>query len=379
MPLKDAVVGWYVKHYIIPRAQILDSPGFVVFNVSGKSPIFARQVIVPELIFILLEKSLIQKFGDSAKSKLYSVGKKFGYRFSIMGKFSQKGDLKEKDLASYIEMINKFIEGTYATNISCSIDIANEVVEYYAKNFVVSSKTGHGYFLPLGAVSGMMSYIFDNPKIEGIQIASQGTGADNCQILCGPAEWLRKRVKNLFTESNLGGLDTEPEYASMNKIQKTENSNYSFSQFIDAGMFSFNQGLVMGGEQRYFIYEISGLHMLEWYLQEEPEAKQIIKTAAYEAGKKIASEFPDSLSERFLMDLFTAFGWGDVLVLEKNKKQMVEFKYAPWTKFCKNIDFIIPCGLLEGFLSIILKRNIKLNAVEKETSQGFLDLLFQED
>lgn len=380
MEIKDKVVSFYIKHYLIPRAQIVDKPGFVIFNVSGKTPIFARQIIVPESFFILLEKKLVDKFKDVGRGKLYSAGKKFGYRFSVMGGFSKRGEMEDKKLPDYIKMINKFIEGTYASDISCDIYMDKSKVKYSLKNFVVCNKLGYGYFLPLGAAAGMISYLMNNDKIEGVQTKCQGAREERCTLIYEPIEELKKEIKKfkIFTESNLKNLEIDSAYQSMNSIRKTENSNYSFQQFIDSGTFSFKEGIIMNNFQRYFIYEISGIYMLEKELQEDNEMKKILFEAAYETGKEILKNNESWSSLESLNDLLTSFGWGDVLILEKNKKYVVDIKYFPWTKFYESADFIFVRGLLSGLLSIISKREVKLKTAEKSTSEGYFHLFFTE-
>ncbi len=375
MTLQDKVVSWYVKHYLIPKAQILDKPGFVCFNVSGKTPFFARQIIIPELFFILLEKKIFEEFGEPGQQKLYSLGKKFGYRFGLMANLSQKPALKEKDLPNYLEMITKFIEGTYGKNISFDLNQKKSIIKYYAENFIVCSELGYGYFLPVGAIAGLTSYIFNNPEIEAVLLNVETKGNFKSELICAPINELKN---NQFTEINLKGLEEDLSYASINEIKKIESSTYSFSQFINSKVFSFKEGVILSKSQRYFIFEISGLHLIENEFNKDSKTKKLLESVSIETGKRIAEDFRNTLSEKLFIDLFTAFGWGELNLFEQNKKQIINAKYSPWTKFSKTIDFIILRGLIEGFLSVVLDKEINLITKEKDLSQGYLNLLFEE-
>jgi predicted hydrocarbon binding protein len=379
MQIKDKVVGWYVKHYLMPRAQIIDKPGFVIFNVTGKTQIFARQIIIPESFFVLLEKQLRDKLGDEGKRLLYSTGKRFGVRFSIMGSFSKKGEMADNKLSDYIGMVNKFIEGTYASDISAEIDVSKKRVLYDMKNFVVCSKIKNASFLPLGAGCGLIAYILDDETIEGVHLECQSAGNKTCKILYAPMKELEKEgYTNVFKETNLKGLEFSPDYEQMNSIQETENSQYSFNQLIDAGLFSFEQGIILRNNQRYFIYEISGIYLLEQELGKNSIAKKILYDVSYETGKNLELVEKDENPLKGIIDLLTAFGWGDVLILEKSSKYFVNIKYFPWTKFYEEIDFIVFRGLLAGMLSSVSNRDVKFKDVEKDVSQGYLSLVFSE-
>jgi len=380
MAIKDIVVGLYVKNYLMPRAQIIDKPGFVVFNVTGKTPIFARQMIFPELFFILLEKKLIEGLGNEGKRILYSVGKKFGIRFSLMGNFSKRGEIPDKKIPDYINMINKFIEGTYASDISCEPDVNNSKVIYHLKNFVVCSKDGYGFFLPLGAGCGLIAYLLNDETIEGVHLECQGDGKEKCKLLYEPINKLKLDIKDkpIFKETDLKGLEFTPDYGSMNAIKETESSKYSFQQFIDSNIFSFNAGIIMNGDQRYFIYEVSGIYMLERELQKSNVTKKILGEIAYETGKRMLLNYKGELSLESLIDLLTAFGWGDVLILEKASKYVVNIKYFPWTEFSDEVEFITFQRMIAGMLSIISKREVKFKRIEKDSSQGYLSLVFAE-
>ncbi|MFH1752016.1 MAG: hypothetical protein ABH821_03720 [archaeon] len=353
MTLKDNVLGFYVKHFLMPRAQILDKPGFIVFNVSGPNAVFARQVLIPEQFFVLLEKKVDKKI-------LYSVGKKFGYRFALIGNFSRKGEISDGKLPEYIQMVNKFIEGTYASKIDCKIDLSIPRIEYFLDNFVVCNKTT-GYFLPLGAAAGMLSYIL-NDSIDGKHLECESNGKSECKLEYSLSE----------KDFDFSCLSVSPDYLSMNSVKELLEKQLSLQKLIDASVFSFEKGILSCQNQRFFILEVSALYLLE---KELP--KKVLENVSFETGKFIAETLSigslDSLS-----DFLTAFGFGEVVIFKEKSKLIVNLKYFPWTKFENEVSFVFVKSLLEGTITSVQKRQVLLSLIEKNVLQGSLTLFFHE-
>ncbi|MDE1860472.1 MAG: hypothetical protein KGH72_02025, partial [Candidatus Micrarchaeota archaeon] len=232
MDIKDEVVRLYVKNFIINKSQNIETPGFIFFKLSGKTPIFARQVIMPEDFFINLEE-IIAKKNTAAKRALYSAGKKFGYRFCLLGGFSNSKDKKGSDLVSYINIINKFIEGTYASRIECDVDLSKKSCLYSIENFIVINKIGSGYFLPLGAAAGLMAYIFQDPSIEGVLESSDQNGK-KATLLYAPATYLKQNKRTFFSEKDFSGLESTSEYIDFNQVKPLKYSHFSFKMLLDS-------------------------------------------------------------------------------------------------------------------------------------------------
>ena len=368
MDIKDSALRFYVQNFIINKSQNIEVPGFVFFKLSGKTPIYARQVIMPEDFFVNLEKSIIEK-DEGSKHMIYSTGKKFGYSFCLLGGFSNSVDKKGQDLVSYINIINKFIEGTYATKIDCRVDTETKSCTYLMENPIVVSKLGYGYFLPLGAAAGLMSYIFQDQHIEGV-LENFDLESDCGTLLYAPAEYLKKNNKNFFSETNLTGLEPTSDYISLNQVAELKYSNYSFEMLLDSKLFSFNKGVIMNNKERYFIIEVSALYLIEKELSIHTSE---IYNAAFKAGRRMLENVKD-ISTKTIIDYLSAFGWGDVLIMKENGKYIVNVDHFPYTKFYKEIDYSIFSGLLSGMLSIITNENITFTKTKKTVSQGYLSI-----
>lgn len=375
--IREKIVGSYVKHYLMPRVQVIDKPGFVFFNFS-KADFFSRQLVMPELFFVHLEKRVRELKGEQGKRMLYSAGKKFGYRFGVMGDFSKRGQIQDGKIEEYVKTINKFIEGTYAKDISCKIDLKKLEVQYALKDFVVAGRLGEGYFLPLGTLTGLMAYLLNDESIEGAHLGKCSVEGD-CNLVYTRGRDLGKYVKGgVFAEQDLKGLDYEEDYEAMNSLRSIENSRRSFQNLIDSGMFSLKEGEIMNNKERYFICEASGMYLLELELGKDKKTLSVLGEVAYETGKEIIENTERELGVRGVVDLLSAFGWGDPAVFHRGGKYVFDIKYFPWTKFADKAGFVAFGGLLAGMLSAVVRREVKFGRIEKDVSEGHLNLVFSE-
>jgi hypothetical protein len=87
------------------------------------------------------------RVGDKGKGVMYSLGKKFGYSFAQLGRFENIKDHPGEGVKDWIIVASKFVEGTYASEISQTIDVKNKTVDYTLKNFVICRKLGYDFFL----------------------------------------------------------------------------------------------------------------------------------------------------------------------------------------------------------------------------------------
>ena len=368
MDIKDNLVRFYIQNFIINKSQNIEVPGFIFFKLSGKTPIFARQVIMPEDFFVNLE-SILSKKGKDTQQILYGAGKKFGYRFSLLGGFSDSDTKKGKDLIDYINIINKFIEGTYALKIECDVDLVTKECTYLMENPIIVNKLGYGVFLPLGAAAGLLSYIFKDVSIEGV-LEKFDLASKEGTLLYAPKDYLNKKGKTFFTETNLKGLEPTPDYIKLNKIKQLKYSKYSFKMLLDSKLFSFNNGVIMNNDERYFILEVSALYIIEKELELYSDD---IYDAAFNTGYKMLKSI-NNASKKTVIDYMSAFGWGDILILNKEDSYTVNVDYFPYTKFYNEVKLVIFSGLIAGMLSIITNKNIRFRKIDKKVSAGYLSI-----
>ena len=353
----------------MPRSLIFDKPPFVSFNVSGKMKIFSRQVIFPESFLLSFEAGIISKLGMRGKRKLYSVGKRFGYRFAIIGNFVSKGDVPDNELSEFIGVVLKFIEGTYASEIKGEYDVQKEFVKFYLDNFVIVRQTGRGYFLPLGGATGLIAKLFNNQRIEGSFLEKEGKYD---VIYCSDSQNM-PNVSEKFFQTNLSDLDVSPKYSSFNQIVDIKGA-VSLKNLLDVKYFSYEDGILQHGLERFFLLEASGWYLLEVEFSKEKETKELLFSSAFNTGTVIMNN--PTLQE--VSGFISGTGWGIPTVLSKKDKLSVILEHVPWTKYCDQINFSILNGLLCGLLSSVYKRKVLFSSPIKDLNKGYLSLQFNE-
>ncbi len=376
MDLQDKVVRFYVQRYIMPRALIFNMPGFVDFKISGKTNIFARQLLVPESFFVNLEKNLVGGFGDRGKQVMYSLGKRFGYRFSQLGRFENIKDHPGNAVKKWITIASKFVEGTYATEIAQSTNVENRTVDYSLRNFAVCRKLGYDYFLATGGAAGVVAWILQEPKIEGCLYDSKFAGKEHtCKVKCAVPQILEKYFSSgVFKETNVD--DLKPDFATYRKLNIETKIRYkkSFQTFLDSKLFKYNRGIITHGAERLFLMEVSAIYMLELALPKVMRDKMF--EIAVSTGKNLFPEF-GMKDLQSVVELLSALGWGEVIALPGTKQQVV-INHFPWTKYAKDVEFIMISGLLSGIYSKALNKNILFRKPSIDLSQGHLALIFSE-
>ncbi len=307
----------------------------------------------------------MSKKGKAAQQLIYSSGKKFGYRFSLIGGFSNSSDKTGSDLINYVNIINKFIEGTYATKIEFQADLYSKIFRYKMENPIVINKLGYGYFLPLGAAAGLMSYIFQDTSIEGV-IENFDMTSGIGTMLYAPVDYLNNQNKKFFRESNLTDLAPTDEYIDFNKTVQLKNSKYSFKTLIDSKIFTFNNGMIKCNNERYFILEVSAIYILEKDLSAYADQ---LYAAAFKAGNSILKNAKNA-SIKTVTDYLTAFGWGDVIVLNDKNKYTVNVSHFPYTQFYKEVNYVIFSGIISGMISTITNEDVRFTKIQKTLSDG---------
>lgn len=378
MDLKDSVVRLYVKRFIIPKALIFDKPGFVDFRISGKTNVFARQVLVPESFFADFEKRIVDQFGDKGEQMLYSAGKKFGYRFAMLGRFENIKDHPGDKVKDWIIVASKFVEGTYASEISATSDIKTLTVDYVLKGFVICRKIGYDHFLARGGAAGMICWMLQNPRIEAYLYDSSSPGENHaCKVKCALPEALSKEFGKICAETDLSGL--EPDFLSYAKLNSETELQYkkSLQNFLDSKLFSYVNGAIQYKDERFFLMEVSALYLLDKSIVDK-NMKKILFDSAFSAGKKMFSEFNKN-SLQTILEILCALGWGEPIMLPDSGKIRVAFNHFPWTEWAKESDYSLLKGLLSGIFSRLYDREIIFKKPVIDLSKGYLALLLEEN
>ncbi len=380
MTIKDSFVSLYVRRYVIPGALVFNKPGFVDFKISGKTNIYARQIFYPADFFIDFESRIINEMGDKGKKVLYSIGKRFGYRFAQAGKFENIKDHPGEKIKDWIFIMSKFIEGTYASLIDNVTDVQLRKTDYTLKRFTVLENLGYEYIFATGGTAGVMAWLLQDPTIEAVlKETKKVDGFYEAVVESAPVAYLNSNYASsqIFTETKLDDLVEDfQDYVRFNAQTQTSCNN-SFQTYLDFNMFNYEKGIITFGKNRLFLFEVSGTYLIEYDLKRLGYNKclDILFESAFKTGYDLFSKFGKNNKEIF--DVLSALGWGEVLPFSSSDKEVkVVVNHFPWCKWYKEVDFLIIRGFLSGVISKTSGKKVLFSKPVVDLSKGYLSLLF---
>jgi len=379
MPIKDSVVRWYIQNVIRPRHEVIDKPGFIIDQFSDKAGrVYLREIALSERLLENIEKNIVDKYGDKGRQALYSAGKKFGYRHSLISNFSTIKNASEKEIKKLGYSFVRFVECTWAHRITHMTDIPKKEAEIIFDDYIVCRNNGIGHLLTEGTCTGFWSYTMDDPSLEGVQTKCQGRGDKKCTLVCGPPDSLSRRGLKFFREIDLANLEKDDRYDVINKIRDTKYARNSFKKLVDSGFLKYHKGIIEHNNERFFLVETSLLYLLEMEIGRLKSGDALLFDIAFDFGKEIAKKEGETGFGRFITDFFSSLGWGDMIVTKKSGQYNVISHYFPWTKFSDQINFSIYRGILSGIIAESTGKRIVLNKSEKVLTKDGFSLLISE-
>jgi predicted hydrocarbon binding protein len=353
--VKDKLAAWYVQKFVISKAQVFDNPGFIIFKLTGAVSFYSRQLILPEELFVNLEKQLFN-LGPTGQQMLYTLGKKFGYRFALVSNLKTFSEIDSVEFKNYVYSVVRFVEGTYSTGIEHDFDVNKKILNMSMKDFVICSESGVGLFLSAGGIAGIWAKLIGDKSVEGVHYACQGNGESMCKVIVGQPEFINNFSKNIISESDLENLELSPDYIGLNEVCQIQNSTKSFQMFLDSKACLYRGGIIQMKNNRFFIIEASIIYLIEQVLSKNIEAMDIFKQVAFDMGKKLFI----GMNLSYLIDFLSAFGFGDPYVIKKNNSFLVNIDYFPWTRFVNQSKHVFLSNFISGALSEISAQNINL-------------------
>jgi predicted hydrocarbon binding protein len=375
MVIRDKVVAWYIQHYILPHSQIIDKPGFVIFKVSYKTNIYSRQFILPETLLVCVERLFIERYKKTGEQALYSIGKKFGYRFTQVSRVINIRDTNKKSFLRYVFILSKFVEGTYASSIFYKVNLESSIINFKLKDFVICRRSGIGYLISVAGIAGIWSLMLQDPTVEAVQPKCQGRGDKECEVIAAPYETLVKMGYKPLKCRELENLELDEQYEQFNQIRPTKWAKHSLRSLIDSGFFEFKHGQVTYEGERFFLCEASFMYILEKELKKLKSGLKILWEVSFDFGERLAKISGKQDPSKFISDFFPALGFGDILVTKKEGKYKIYVNYFPWTKWVDEIDFVMFRGLLSGVVSGFIGKKVELKKCKKDISAGYLSLI----
>jgi len=375
MAVKDKVVGWFLRNVVIPGTEVIDKPGFIVCKVTEKKQTtYLRDLLFPERIFINLELQVTKKLGTRGHQALYSVGKKFGYVYSSLSKFPSVDGSSEKEILDFLYYYIRYMEATYANKIDYKPDMKNKICVMVMDDYLVCRESGIGHILSDGGSAGVWAFLLSDKTLEGVQTKCQGRNDKKCEIVVAPPKYFLSKKIKFLKETNLNKILYDKTYEQLNQIAPVSYAKYSLKDMIDTGFFKHSKGVLLHKNERYFLCDANMLYLLENELSKIKGANEILFDISFKFGSElIKNEKPKNIKD-FIMSYMSAFGWGDVLVTEKNSKYLIIVNCCPWTPLIDNSKFLFFRGIISGMLSESLNKKIILDKINTDTSQGHLSV-----
>jgi hypothetical protein len=349
MPIKDSVTRWFIQNIILPNAEDMRNPGYVLskFTDSGKA-VELREFFFPEKFYMDLETRIVKKLGKAGEKKLYAVGKRFGYRYALLSRYPKAGIIGAKKLDEFMYMFTRYIEVIYARELRHRLEMQKKLLELECDSYVGCYRNGIGYLLLNGAWTGVWSFILDDNSIDGVQVACQGRGDRRCRLVCAPAAALKERGFEALTEPDMGGLEEDNRmYEALNAVHPSSNNNLSMSALIESGIARYERGKLSFGATRMVGIEFSMYYLIDNSFSKDAKARKILYGAAYDSGREMGLGKDPVFVQRFL----SGIGFGDVEVMAAGGGFRVLFLHFPWTSFSKKCRFTILSGFVSGLLS----------------------------
>lgn len=377
--IKDKIVVWFMQNILIPKSEIIDKPGFIILKLTeAKQEINVRELFLPEKILNELEKKVVQQKGEEGKKALYSIGKKFGYRYAVLCKYPNIKNTTPEKINGFFYTFLRYMEAiSFGRKLEFETNFKEKTYIMKMERYIVCSENGIGLVLTDGGSAGMWSYTLQDFEIEGTQTKCHGRGDPNCEVICAPIEYFKNKKQPYFTETNLASFTTiSPNYNLFNSLKPLSYCKTSLKDLIHNGIFNFKSGQLEHNGERYALTEASLMYLLESGLK-QVQAENILFEAAFEFAKKLTEQEKTNKLDSFAMSFLSAIGFGDTLIIKKEGKYFIQFDSFPWAEFAENSDFLMIKGLVSGLLS--KEKVVKLGKAIKDTKTGSLAVLFNEE
>jgi hypothetical protein len=379
MKIKDTIVSWYIRNVMMPKTEDIYNPGFIITKAGGEStPIYLREIALPESIMVELEKKIVEGYQDRGKQILYSAGKKFGYSYASLAKFNTTENSTEKEFLDFLYYLILYVSGSYGSNGDYDIDVKSKRFELEVENYVVCPKNGFGLVMADGSISGVISYLLCDPSIEGVQVECQGRGGKRCRVLCATPEEMSSKNISFFKEIDLNKIEYTPTYRDLNKIDKPHYAKSSLKNLIDTHFFLYSNNILTFQGERHFFCEFDILPVIEKEIQKLENGRDILFKCAFDYGKTIARK-SKNMPEKLIMDYMSSTGWGDILVGKGSSgRYFVTVLSFPWSNSIEGTDYVVFRGIVSGVLSESIGSEIIFKTTNTSISQGKLNVRFEQ-
>lgn len=348
-------------------------PGFILEHFGNRT---LRNVFLSESALSGIENSVVKNIDVKL---LYQTGKEFGYNYAKMIPLPRFDPLLGEKI---FENVMRFFETTYGKCNSHKIDWNNSRFEIRGKDVIVCRKNGLGTLAFVGGWAGLIAYLCNNKKIEGIQPKCQGRSDEECIGVFAPADKLEGDV---ITHPDFAEKEFDARYIGFNRVIPFK-SDYGLDLLESVGIVKYQVNTFDVGHERFFPTELTFLYSLEKKLKDRnADVRKIIYDPTFEAFEifgrvnlqhKYSKGF-DALD--FTSKLFSAFGWGIIQVVTSEKPQIF-IKGFPWTPEIEDIrmsQYFL--GSIDGLISGLIGRKCTSEITSISKTNGTYDVILTLD
>ncbi len=366
MAITDSLKEFWLKKILLPKVFRIDIPGYVIgkfYTLQGQN-VFVRNLFLSEPFFVSLEKQVAEEQGSAGLSKLYGVGKRFGYRFSELNK------LPRSDIRSSAALAFRFIESLYAESISLSIDPDSRALTLDTVDLVVTRVAGGGLPLTIGGSAGIWSYLLSD--FDGIECGVRNLSRNRYSLVSAPQGILKKQGMTYYTAT--GKPESEGrDYVRFNSPpQGIARQSYDINRLMQANLFNYQKGSLKFAlpDVRFVPTELSLPYELEAAIGD-----QIVYRAAKESFRQVGMDLNKQTdSHLFLSNMLTALGYGLSNIGRGPKGRILNLTGFPWYRTSETSKFPIIRGAVEGFLEGQNGSAVKVADIKSSVSGNSLNI-----
>jgi hypothetical protein len=367
LAITDSLKEFWLKKILLPKVFRIDIPGYVIgkfYTLQGQS-VFVRNLFLSEPFFVYLEREVSEEQGSVGLSKLYGVGKRFGYRFAELNR------LPKSEIESSATLAFKFIESLYAESISLSIDLNVKSLTLDTVDLVVTRLNGSGLPLTVGGSAGIWSYFlgdFDNIEC-GVR---RSLGGNRYLLVSAPEDVLKSQGMEFYRSRGRPKAEGK-DYARFNSPpQGIPRQSYDINRLMQANLFNYRKGSLKFAlpDVRFVPVELSLPYELESAVGDD-----IVYKAAKESFRQVGiglSRQADSYL--FLSNMLTALGYGLSGIEKDADVRTLNLTGFPWYRTSGTSTFPIVRGAVEGFLEGQAGRTVRIAEVKSRVSDNSLKI-----
>lgn len=346
MSLKEGIIKWWINKFYATKI-IKYEPGYIITEFHNRyGDAFQRLVTLPESMIIFIEDNFIKNSGEEGKKVLAKIGREQGYNFGITIGAPRISTHGKAHVEEYCSFVMKYAMSSWAKESEIiALDIGKEIKVRYDEH-LVCKKNGNGVLFTEYMILGFLEYCIEQ-NMKVVSSTCQGRGDPHCEIEYADGDG--------DTPNNYFSINDHRKYRYLNQIKKTSNSINSTGIMIKNRNISIDEGKFFYKKGVLFNIECLFLFLLEKYADEIKNGKQILFDAGQEYGKKIGT----GENPKYIQDILSGFGYGDVLVKSGGNSHSIiirNFPYAP----IEIKDFALIRGYCSGLLSAVYKKEILL-------------------